>query len=259
MRIRGVVVLAFTPLLLPADLFAQRMRPPGIGDPWGGPTTPAPLPPQAPEIARQIAYKRLRVSMESYPLVSYVEAPGFAANSPISSWTTLGMGTRIDYRMARNLSATLDGTSSVVGGPANTQTVELGMRFRPEHLERRFYPFVDARVGYVQSYNTHAWPNDIYGNPTGYSLAQSTRFNRGFGGVAGAGFEVSLTRSFSLTSGLSVMRSHLFSFGNGVAATPLGGHEYWMTAYRYAIGLRYNPVRRMSSRSTSEGRRFPPP
>lgn len=243
MHTRALVAIAL--ILLPGELLAQRIRPPRVVDPTGGPVGPVALPPQAPTIVREMSYRRLRLSVESYPLVSYIEAPGFAANSPISSWTTLGAGTRMDYRVTRNLSATLDFTSSVVGGPANTQTVELGTRLRPERSERRIYPFVDLRAGYVQSYNTHNWPNDIYGNPAGFPSAQSTRFSQGFGGVAGAGFEVDLARSWSLTSGLSVFRSRLSAFGGGIAATPVGGHHYWMTAFRSAIGLRYNPVRRI--------------
>jgi hypothetical protein len=203
------------------------------------------LPPQAPTIVRELSYRRLRFSVESYPLVSYVQAPGFSANSPISSWTTLGAGTRVDYRVTRHLSATLDFTSSIVGGPASTQTVELGTRLRPERSERRLYPFLDLRAGYVQSYNTHNWPNDIYGNPSGLPFAQSTRFSQGVGGVAGAGFEVDLATRWSLASGLSLFRSRLSALGGGMAATPVGGHHYWMTAYRYTIGLRYNPVRRI--------------
>jgi hypothetical protein len=240
MRTRALIAIGL--ILLPGILTAQRVRPPRMGGP-DGPTGAAPLPPVPAGIARELAYKRLRLSVESYPLVSYVEAPGFAVNSPISSWTTFGVGTRFDYRVSRFLSATLDVTSSLLGGPANTHTVELGTRLHPQRSERRLYPFVDLRFGYVQSVNTHNWPNDIYGNPTTYQLAQSTRFSQGMGGVGGAGFELALTRSFSLTSAVSVMRGHLSAYGNGVAASPLGGHSYWMTAYRYTVGLRYNPVR----------------
>ena len=238
MHTRALVAIAL--ILLPGEMLAQRIRPPRVVDPTGGPVGPVALPPQAPTLVRELSYRRLRLSVESYPLVSYIEAPGFAANSPISSWTTLGAGTRMDYRVTRNLSATLDFTSSVVGGPANTQTVELGTRLRPERSERRIYPFVDLRAGYVQSYNTHNWPNDIYGNPAGFPYAQSTRFSQGFGGLGGVCVEYALSRMFSLTSSAAIMRTRMTS---RAFLTNTEDSRFWMTTYRYTLGLRFNPVR----------------
>src|SRR4051812_46933558 len=64
MRIRGLVAIAL--LLLPAGLSAQRNgRLPRI---FGrGPAQPAPLPPQAVPIARELSYRRSHMSFESYP------------------------------------------------------------------------------------------------------------------------------------------------------------------------------------------------
>src|SRR5688572_10663496 len=107
MRTRAVVAIIL--LLLPVELSAQRLRIPGIA---GRRPRPAELPPQPPSIARELAYKRLRFSVESYPLVSYVQSSGFVGDGGASSWTSFGMGTRVDYRIAPHLSATMDMTSS---------------------------------------------------------------------------------------------------------------------------------------------------
>src|SRR5687767_9207153 len=113
---RARAVLAIVSLLLPVELSAQRLPLPGTGR--RGPARPAPLPPQAEPIARNLAYKRLRLSVEAYPLISYVRSPGSAGGGPVVDWTSLGSGTRADYRLNRHASITLDLTSSFAGGPA---------------------------------------------------------------------------------------------------------------------------------------------
>src|SRR5204863_954391 len=97
-----------------------------------GPGRPADLPPQPEPIAREIAYRRWRLSVESYPMVSRVESPGLSGVRALPAWTTFGTGTRAEYLLMRNVSATLDMTSSFLGGPAITNTVELGTRLHPE-------------------------------------------------------------------------------------------------------------------------------
>lgn len=233
MRIRAVV--AIVSLVLPAAMSAQTLPSPRVGR--RGPARPAPLPPQAAPIARELAYRRLPLSVESYPLVSYVHSPGFTGDGLVAGWTTLGAGTRADYRVTRHFSATLDVTSSFLGGPALMQTVELGTRFRPERSERRVYPFVDVRAGYISAYNRYLGPIGGFDDfaPQG---AYGTRYNSGFGGVAGAGMEYTLTRSFSLTTAASVMRNRMTTH-----SLREGNRSYGMTSYRYTLGLRYNPVR----------------
>src|SRR3954470_2758956 len=122
MRLRDLVALGL--VALPAALGAQRIPPPRLGG--RGPTGPTELPPQPVPVARAIAYQRLRTSVEAYPIVSYIDAPGYGA---MSHWTTFGGGSRVDYRVSRMMSATLDLTSSFLGGPAYIQTAELGTRF----------------------------------------------------------------------------------------------------------------------------------
>lgn len=237
MRIRAVVAIVV--LLLPVESSAQRLRLPGIGSRR---PRPADLPPQAPTIARELAYRRLPLSVESYPLISRIESSGFIGDGGASSWTTFGMGTRADYRVAPVLSATFDLTSSFLGGPVVMETAEIGIRLRPERNERRVYPFVDARVGYVYANHTYFQPfGDIFGSMTPQPAAFGSRFSQGVGGVGGAGIEYALTRTTSLITAGSVMRTRMTAHGfNGSRPT---NDTFSMTSYRYMLGIRYNPVR----------------
>src|SRR5690348_2468746 len=99
MRTRAA--LAIVSLLLPAALNAQRIPLP-IGH--RGPARPEPLPPQPAPIANELAYRRLRISVESYPMVSYFAAPTYATNGQAASWASVGMGSRADYRITRLMS-----------------------------------------------------------------------------------------------------------------------------------------------------------
>lgn len=225
--------LALVALLLPAELSAQRLPVPRIGR--RGPARPAPLPPQAEPIARQLAYKRMRLSVESYPMVTYIR------DGVLSDWTSFGMGTRADYRVAPNVGVTLDFTSAFAGGPANVYTMELGTRLRPDRSERRLYPFVDLRVGYARSYSSGYV--DVTGGGFGFPTSDEAGFqySSGLGAVAGAGGELWLTRTISLTTAMSVMRNRM------TTTTLVGGgpgeRSYNLTLYRYTLGIRYNPVR----------------
>jgi hypothetical protein len=235
MRIRAAIALIV--LLLPAEVSAQRLRVPGARRP-----RPSELPPQAPGIAREMEYKRLRFSVESYPLVSRVQSSGFIGDGVASSWTSAGAGTRLDYRLAPNLAATMDLTSSFIGGPLVMETAEIGTRLRPDRSERRFYPFVDVRFGYAYAYHTYFRPiGDLFGSVNTQPALYGSRYSQGFGTVAGAGAEYALTRRFSLTAGASAMRNRMTAYGyDGVQPSST---RYRMTVYRYTAGIRYNPVR----------------
>ena len=238
MRVRAVIAIVL--MLLPAGASAQRLPLPG---PWGrGPAQPVPLSPQPAAIAREIAYQRLLLSVESYPLISYVQAPGFTTDGRSSAWTSFGAGTRAEYRLTRHASATLDLTSSIAGSPVIMQTAEIGTRLSPERSESRVYPFVDLRAGYISAYDRSL--SSIGNDPYGLSTAQGVygaRYSSGFGGVAGIGMEYTLTRTLSLTTTGSVMRSHMTA--HDYAATQRVEPGFAMMSYRYTMGIRYNPVR----------------
>lgn len=234
--IRLAALLTVGALSLPVELSAQRIPLPGTGRPR--PARPATLPPQAEPIARNLFYKRMRLSVESYPLISYVRSP-LSTGGPVSDWSTFGAGTRADYRLTRNASVTLDVTSSFAGGLTNFNTLELGTRLGRERSERTLYSFIDLRVGYVESYRSlgaageFAFPSSESGPVFGYS--------NGLGALAGVGAEYALTRRFSLTAGAAMMRNRMTTgdYFSGQASS----HSFTMTVYRVMLGLRFNPVR----------------
>jgi hypothetical protein len=111
----------------------------------------------------------------------------------------------------------------------------------PQRNERRIYPFADLRVGYVHAFDSQF---NILDNGSGFTTtdqAYGGRYAYGPGAVGGVGMEIGLTRRFSLTTAGSVLRSHLTSYGYTGNRPVLG--DYFMTSYRYTLGIRYNPVR----------------
>jgi hypothetical protein len=232
MRMRGLIVIAS---LLPATMTAQRRPVPGGSRPPY--IDPAPPSRQPEPIARAVAYQRMRLSLESYPLVGYVRTSGFTG-SATSAWMTLGSGVRADYRVAPLVSTTLDLTSSLAGGPASVTTAELGTRIHAERSERGVDPFVDLRVGYVET------SNGLFGfgdGVTGGSASSPLMYSHGWGGIVGVGAEYGLTRTFSLTTELLATQSRMTAqeIQGGTVATP----AYTLRTVRYTLGLRYNPVR----------------
>jgi hypothetical protein len=232
MRVRTVVAIVS---LLPAALSAQRLPRTGRG-----PTTPAPLPPQAPEIAQVLAYRRSHLTVGTYPMVSFIQSPGFAG-TPTSSWTAAGQGTRLDYEFTRFFSATLDITSSFLGGPASLQTGEVGARFHRERTESRFYPYLDLRAGLITSYMKSG--NAVLADITGFGTGLPDRMSHGFGAIAGLGTDFALTRSWSLTTEASVVRNSMTS--RILRAGESSQHNFGMTWYRYSLGFSYTAVRAM--------------
>jgi hypothetical protein len=235
---RHLTIVVVAALAFASDASAQRAPRPRIG----GRPRPAALPPQPEAITRDLRYKRLRYSVESYPFMSFVDAPNFTTGSVFAHWRTGGVGTRADFRIKPFLSATLDLTSSFIGGPARTETVELGLRARPGHFTSRVNPFIDARAGFMHAFDQFASPFDdplIAGGARFYG----TRYSQGFGGVAGGGAEFQLTRRLDLTTGASVMRNELSAYRIYGAPTTASNGSFWMTSYRYTVGLRYNPIR----------------
>ena len=71
MRARLVLSVA---LLLPAVVSAQVVSRRIGGE---SPAHPKPLPPQSGAVARDIYYRQTKLSFESYPMLSFVNAPGF--------------------------------------------------------------------------------------------------------------------------------------------------------------------------------------
>jgi hypothetical protein len=239
MRVRAFVAVAILALpgLADAQRIPIRVGRGGVGGRIGG----AEPPPMAPAIARQMAYRRLALSVESYPLISYMNAPSYATDGYKAHWASFGAGTRMDYRVSRFASVTLDLTSTVAGGPLEAQTVELGTRLHRQRTESRAYPFMDLRVGYVQAYNNPFPSIDGIALPSARRYSTEFRYSRGFGAIAGVGSEFALTRRFSLTAGASLVRSDMRSIS--YRGTAPGNPNFMMSAYRFVLGLTYNPIR----------------
>jgi hypothetical protein len=250
MRYRAAQAALLALVLLPAIGEAQRLRLPGRGRP-GGPTA---LPPQAPVVAREQKFVRLPISTETYQIISYFDSPGMTAGAPFSTWTSLGLGQRFDYRVARHLSATLDMTSAMLGGPALTYSAELGMRLRRERSEHRFYPFLDLRYGYLYAVNSRARMLDFVPGSDAQTFGFADGYNDGFGAIGGAGMEIALTNTLSITTLASAVRAnmtaHDFSSANQSAK-----EHFPLTAYRYAFGIRWNPVRYFAQPGDGRGAR----
>jgi len=230
-------------LLLPAGADAQRRgvwgRIPVLGR--GGDREP---PPQAPALARELYYRRLPYSIETYPMISRFDAPGYYGPAGGASWTSGGMGTRLDLRLARYLSGTLDVTTSLFGGPQFTQTIEVGTRVRsPRNDVRRLYPLLDLRGGYVIALHSSIYPVGTTTDNT-FPLVpyeqRDSRYSQGIGGFAGGGLEVALTRTVSLTGIAGMMRT---SMRTTDFRQTLGATRYNLMTYRYILGVRWNPVR----------------
>src|SRR5690349_13242475 len=102
-------VVAIVSLAIPAVLSAQRLPVPTLDRRAGTDRLP---PPQPAAVADDIANRRWHTSVQSDPVVRYIQAPGFNTLSGGPGWTTLGVGTRADYLLNRNVSTTLDLASS---------------------------------------------------------------------------------------------------------------------------------------------------
>ena len=239
MRTRALLVI--TLLALPAVLDAQRLPRPRIGR--GTPPQAAPLPPEAPIVARALAYKRSRWSGEAYSLINSVQIP--TADGGAVSYSSFGTGTRGDYRYSNRFSATVDLTVSALGSPITTETAEIGTRFRPAPMDQSLRPFLDVRAAYMHMYDLYAMPTagPVSGGGLNHEFIQEARYSRGLGGVVGAGVEYSLTRSLSLTTELTAMRNRMMTYRLIGPANAPNGSGYWMTTFRYSLGLKFNPVR----------------
>ena len=234
MRVR--TVMAAVALLLPSVATAQ-LRP-GIDGRNPSPRLPEGRQPEV--IARAQGLIRSRYSVEAYPLISRVEASGLGTASPAARWTSFGTGTRLDWRQTDYLSWTIDVTASYLGGPAITETAEVGTRIRPVGWNDRVRPFADLRVGF-EHVSQSLSNQDLAFIPVVNQSAM--RYGRGFGAVAGAGVEYFLTNTLGLTTAVSAMRTRMTAYDFSGMSAPTDGGSYRMTSYRLAVGLKYNHVR----------------
>lgn len=220
MRIALVALLVV--VAVPADLDAQFRRPPRRPPP----SIPADLPPAAPGVVHALSFRRTRLAVETYPLMSVIHAPALG-----STWTTVGGGSHGEFRLTPWVLASLDLTASSWASPSSSETAELGVRIMTDKYESHTRPYGDIRAGYMQMYNPgFSRPSDTF---PGYS-------SRGFGAVLGGGMHHDLSRSFSLVTGGSIMHGRLARTGPTTESS-----RYSFTSYRFTVGLRFNRTRQV--------------
>jgi hypothetical protein len=232
-RASALIIAAL--LIVPAAADAQRI-------PMRSRPRTAELPPMPGSVAREMSYKRLPYSLETYPMMSFFTTSGTPAGRD-GSWTAGGTGTRLDLRVAPATSITLDLAASFLGAPTSTQTAELGTRFRPDRpvtSERRYFPFIDVRAGYVSSMQSAIGTVVVDPWTGGTPVGPGSRYSQGFGGSVGAGLEFALTRMVSVTTAAGMMRSSMRTRSLDASQPSI---HYTMTERRVVAGLRFNPVR----------------
>lgn len=239
MRVHRLVVIGL--VALPGVLTSQVGRIP-VRPSQRTPAEPASPPPEIPVVSKELSYRRSRWSFESYTMISSVQMP--TPNGATSSFTSIGAGTHGDYHISDRWSASMDITASALGNPSVSETAEVGARFTPGVWSadyRGIRPFFDVRAAYMHIYDTFASPLAIVSGAN-QQIADGQRYSHGLGGVAGAGADFPLTSSFALTGEITGMRNRMTAYQiNNVANVPTGT-SYWMTTFRFALGIKYNPV-----------------
>ena len=226
--------------VLPSLLPAQRLPRPRIFRRPEPP--PAALPPQPAVVANSLALQRSKWSFESAPVVTHMELPAVGGGTAV--FTTLGSAEHADYRINDHYAATVDLNLSTDFGSAYYIVSEVGTRYRPLSLAAEIRPYVDVRAGYVYMSDQYVVPVPGGGSVPVQQFESGWRFARGVGATMGTGMEYTLTRSLSLTTELTAMRSRMAAFRVSTpTSVPNGEGRYWMTSVRYTLGFKYNAVR----------------
>ena len=174
-------------------------------------------------------------------MFSAIQVPSGAGGT--TSYTSVGAGSRADYRFAQHFSATLDMTVSFLGSFANSQTGEVGTRFVPNPWSQTFRPYFYIRALYTHVNDRYDLPNvddRVPGTLPNQEFSQRGRYTGGLGAVGGMGFEYSVTNSLAFTNELTAMRTHMTS--RVLNSGPNPTTRYWMTSYRYTHGFKYTPT-----------------
>ncbi|HEY4132619.1 MAG TPA: hypothetical protein VGM50_18545 [Gemmatimonadaceae bacterium] len=233
-----VVVAALAVLSLPLDLSAQLRRPPHP-TPRGtlAPPEVAPPTPEAPPVAREMAFRRSRWDAGSYAYLNSMQLP---TPHGLSTTQSFGAGLHGDYWYTENFAITMDAATSNIGDPANTETFEIGGRYSPIARASSFHPFVDVRGTYMKMYDTFSLPEGAIVGASDFTAV--SRYANGLGAVAGAGIEFGLSHSLALTTEILGVRSHMNGHLADAPTTVPIDSRYWMTTARYVIGIRYSRI-----------------
>ena len=229
-RFAAVAALSTLPSITEAQGIRIGTRMPTVG-----------LPTQAPRVGQAIRanqqYVLSRASFESAPVFA-----AFSASGPDAppAWTSLGVGQHVDFRVAPFLALTGDGTQSMLGGPMQAMSLELGTRVGPRRSERGFVPYVDARYGYIMLSDASGQLYNDFGVGPTQQTSLSFRGGEGWGGAVGGGIEKAVTQRFSIGAGLTYARYTVrpFAYSWGELTD-----RYSLRSYRTTISLRFNNAR----------------
>lgn len=248
---RRRLVFALLALSLPAtELAAQRTRLPQIGS-GVTPERPAEKPRQAPGITDALAYSRYRLgrfSFENYPMFTYLQTTGLVAEGIPSSYSMLGDGMRLGFRLTPSLSLAGDLTSAALGGPFAFGTSDFGLRIKP-WTSLRFTPIIDARMSWAMTIPVSSGYAGSAVLP-GVIMARSMwdmdmTSGSGRGTILGIGAETRVRPWLTMTTTLSNTRYRMTS-------REVGGSwrewKYTADATRFAVGVRYNTGSWMDAR-----------
>ena len=232
--------LALLALSLPvASLSAQRI---GIGTLIGRgktPDRPAEKPPQAPGISDVRLYNRYvlsRFSLQTAPMLSYMQTTGFFAEGVSANFWSFGDATELTFRAAPSLYLSTAFTGSMLGGPFAMSSADIGTRVKP-WTSMRFAPFAEARMSWAQTSN-FGIPSSVVPVSFVYrSMYGDFTTGRGRGATVGIGVDTRLTPRYSIMSTLSHTRY-------AMEGRDLNGSsrrwDYTNDATRLMVGLRYN-------------------
>jgi hypothetical protein len=229
------LTLALVALSLPAaSLAAQRV---GIR-PGRGPDRPAEKPPQAPGIHDARLYNRYllsRFSLESSPMLSYIQATGMLAENIPANYWSFGDATQLSFRATPSVFLTSSFTSTAAGGPFSLASADLGLRVKP-WTSPRFSPFAEARMSWAYTSGI-GLPSTIVPLSFLYRTMYTDFANgHGRGGVFGLGVDTRLSARFWMTTALSRARYNM----EGVNLTTSNRWDYTTNATRLTVGFRYN-------------------
>src|SRR4051812_10425081 len=123
--------LALLALTIPAASLVAQVMIPTRGK---RPDRPAEKPRQAPGIHDARLYNQYmfsRFSLESSPMLSYMQSTGLLAPGISENYLAFGDATLISWRAAPSLSLTTAFTASSVGSPFGMNSSEFGFRVKP--------------------------------------------------------------------------------------------------------------------------------
>ena len=225
--------LAVIGLVIPAALAAQVMIPTRRQ-----PDRPAEKPPQAPGIHDVRSYNRYRFSrfsLESAPMISYMETTGLLAPGLPGDYWGFGDQTLLSFRTAPSLYLTGAFTASSVGMPFGMNSSDVGIRVKP-WTSPRVTPFADARMSWAFT-SGNGIPSSVVPVILAYGIARENIITgSGRGAVFGLGADTRLTARYSITTTLS--RTHYAM--RGTSLEKANRWSYANDATRLSIGLRYN-------------------